>query len=113
MEQRKLERIFQKGRCKWRRRAFHPFETSRFLLSNRRGAGLEPRETLYQAEPSCISSMRKQKGSIPEEVLFGELVHLSHQIRSVGGPQGDTSNDTPRACSGAGAEPLASTMRLQ
>src|ERR1700731_679305 len=28
--------------------------------------------------------MRKQKGSISEEVLFGELVHLSHQSRSVG-----------------------------
>jgi hypothetical protein len=28
--------------------------------------------------------MRKQKGSIPEQVLFGELVQLSHQIRSVG-----------------------------
>jgi hypothetical protein len=27
--------------------------------------------------------MRKQKGSIPAEALFGELVHLSHQIRSV------------------------------
>jgi hypothetical protein len=28
--------------------------------------------------------MRKQKGSISEEVLFGELAHLSHQSRSVG-----------------------------
>jgi hypothetical protein len=56
--------------------------------------------------------MRKQKGSIPAEVLFGELVHLSHHIRSVGVPQGDTWNDTPPACSGAGAEPLASAMRL-
>jgi len=56
--------------------------------------------------------MRKQKGSIPAEALFGELVHLSHQIRSVGGPQGDTWNNTPQACSGAGAEPLTSAMRL-
>jgi hypothetical protein len=29
--------------------------------------------------------MRKQKGSMPAEVPFGELVHLSHQIRSAGG----------------------------
>jgi hypothetical protein len=29
--------------------------------------------------------MRKQKGSLPAEVLFGELIHLSHQIRSAGG----------------------------
>jgi hypothetical protein len=48
-----------------------------------------------------ILSMRKQKGRIPAEVLFGELVHLSHQIRSVGVPRGDTWNDTPPACSGA------------
>jgi hypothetical protein len=48
-----------------------------------------------------ILSMRKQKGRIPAEVLFGELVHLSRQIRSVGVPRGDTWNDTPPACSGA------------
>jgi len=29
--------------------------------------------------------MRKQKGSMPAEMPFGELVHLSHQIRSAGG----------------------------
>jgi hypothetical protein len=29
--------------------------------------------------------MRKQKGSLPAELLFGELIHLSHQIRSAGG----------------------------
>jgi hypothetical protein len=57
--------------------------------------------------------MRKQKGRIPAEVLFGELVHLSHQIRSVGVPRSDTWNDTPPACSGAGAESLASAMRLE
>jgi hypothetical protein len=57
--------------------------------------------------------MRKQKGRIQAEVFFGELVRLSHQIRSVGVPQGDIFNDTPPGCSGAGAEPLASAKRLQ
>jgi hypothetical protein len=56
--------------------------------------------------------MRKQKGSIPAEVLFGGLVYLSYQIRSVVVPQGDTRYDTPPACSGAGVEALASAMRL-
>ena len=35
-----------------------------------------------------ILSMRKQKGRIPAEVLFGEMVHVSHQIRSAGGATG-------------------------
>ena len=47
--------------------------------------------------------MRKQKGRIPAELLFGELVHLSHKIRSVGVSQGDTWNDTPPASCGAQA----------
>jgi hypothetical protein len=55
--------------------------------------------------------MRKQKGRIPAELLFGESVHLSHKIRSVGVLQGDIWNDTPPACSGAGAQPPASAMR--
>ncbi|PZR88171.1 MAG: hypothetical protein DLM68_07740 [Hyphomicrobiales bacterium] len=32
--------------------------------------------------------MRKQKGRIPAEARFCELVHLSHQIRSAGGATG-------------------------
>src|ERR1700730_12669010 len=63
MEQRKLDRIFQKGRCKWRRRAFHPFETSRFLLSNRRCAGLERRETLYQVDHHVFCQCENKKAA--------------------------------------------------